>query len=61
MKMNAEHYKARQVRIGKEMKARREAERLNYIDQSKPGWSRNMTRQELLDSRQYPHINVSNL
>ena len=52
---------ARQVRIERQMKARREKERLVAVDQGKPGWSEGMTWQELLNARAYPNINVRNL
>ena len=45
--------------------ARRKAREANYpyllLDQSKPGWSKGLSWQELMDARQYPSINVSNL
>lgn len=46
------HQLARTERINKEMKARRELERINYIDTTKPGWSRGMTWDELLGAKQ---------
>ena len=49
-------HNARRERIEAAMKARREAEKANHIDQSKPGWSEGMTWDELLDARQYPYI-----
>ena len=52
--MNKETSQARRKRIDAEMKKRREAEKANNIDQSKPGWSKDMTWQELLDARQAP-------
>ena len=52
----------RRERIEAQMKARREAERANpLVDQSKPGWSKGMTWQELLDARAYPHLNHKTL
>ena len=45
------HQVVRTERINNEMKARRELEQVNYIDMTKPGWSRGMTWDELLNAR----------
>jgi len=42
-------------------KAKRESSPYYRIDQSKPGWSKGMSWDELLSARDYPSINTSNL
>ncbi len=54
----------RRLRIDRQMTERREREANNVlyqIDQSKPGWSDNLTWQQILDARGRPKLNYKNL